>query len=75
MEPTGPGAGRLSRDPAGRPIRAAMSADRDAFMARFLAALRTGEPRPDPFAVGGSLEVRWDGTACEVAGTRRRPPG
>ena len=68
MQPTGPAAGRLSRDPAGRPIRAAMSADRDAFMTRFLAALRTGEPRPDPFSVGGSLEVRWDGTACEVAG-------
>ena len=42
MEPTGPGAGHLFRDPAGRPVRAAMSADREAFMTKFLAALRTG---------------------------------
>jgi inosine-uridine nucleoside N-ribohydrolase len=68
MEPTGPAAGRLARDPAGRPIRAAMSADRDAFMARFLAALRAGGPRADPFALEGSLEVRWDGNVCQVAG-------
>lgn len=66
MEPTGPGAGRLSRDAGGRPVRVAMSADRDAFMARFLAALRTGAPRSNPFAIAGSMEVRWDGTSCTV---------
>ena len=66
MEPTGPGAGHLSRDPGGRPVRVAMSADRDAFMARFLAALRTGAPRSNPFSIAGSMEVRWDGTTCTV---------
>jgi hypothetical protein len=66
MDPTGPGAGRLSRDPGGRPVRVAMSADRDAFMARFLAALRTGAPRSTPFAIAGSMEVRWDGTSCTI---------
>ena len=66
MEPTGPGAGRLSRDPGGRPVRVAMSADREAFMTRFLAALRTGAPRSNPFAIAGSMEVRWDGDSCTV---------
>ena len=66
MEPTGPGAGRLSRDPGGRPVRVAMSADREAFMTRFLAALRTGAPRSNPFAIAGSMEVRWDGISCTV---------
>ena len=64
MEATGAGAGHLVRDPNGRPVRAAMSADRDAFMARFLAALRTGAPRPNPFTVAGSLAARWDGKTC-----------
>ena len=74
MEPTGPGAGRLSRDPGGRPVRVAMSADRDAFMARFLAALRTGAPRSNPFAIAGSMEVRWDGTSCTVVEPAGRRP-
>ena len=66
MQPTGPAAGRLSRDPGGRPIRAAMSADRDAFMATFLERLRSGEPRPNPLTIVGSLEVHWDGSSCTV---------
>ena len=68
MQPTGAGAGRLSRDPGGRPVRAAMSADREAFMTRFLAALRTGAPRPDPFTVRGSMTVHWDGKKCRIEG-------
>ena len=64
MTPSGPGAGRLIRTEGGRPVRVAMSADRDAFMTRFLAALRTGAPRANPFSIAGSMEVHWDGTTC-----------
>ncbi len=42
---TGSSAGRLVRDAGGRKVRAAMAADRDAFMPAFLAALRAGAPR------------------------------
>ena len=64
MQPSGRDAGRLVRDPSGRPARVAMSADPDAFMPAFLGALRTGAPRAHPFTIAGSMEVRWDGTAC-----------
>jgi hypothetical protein len=67
MQPTGPGAGRLARDAGGRTVRAAMTADGDAFMTAFLDRLRTGEPRANPFTVTGELEVRWDGEACTIA--------
>ena len=63
----GPGAGRLSRDPGGRPVRVAMSADREAFMARVpRPPCGPGAPRSNPFAIAGSMEVRWDGTSCTV---------
>ena len=68
VELGGPSSGRLVRDPSGRPLRAAMSADRDRFMAAYLAALRRGGPRPEPFTVTGTLAVRWDGTACRIEG-------
>ncbi len=68
MQPTGQAAGRLSRDAAGRPVRVAMSADRETFMTRFLATLRSGAPRSEPFATAGAIEVRWDGSACELVG-------
>ncbi len=66
IEPTGPSAGRISRSEGGRPIRAAMSADADTFMASLLTALRRGDPRPQPFTVVGDVMVRWDGTTCQV---------
>ncbi len=68
MQPTGAGAGHLSRDPGGRPVRAAMSADPEAFMTRFLGALRTGAPRPEPFTVRGSMTMHWDGKTCRIEG-------
>jgi purine nucleosidase len=42
----GPSSGDIVRSASGRPIRAAMDADTEAFMAAFLTALRRGEPRP-----------------------------
>ena len=66
IEPRGPGAGKIARAADGRPIRAAMSADADAFMAALLAALRRGDPRPEPFTVFGDVTARWDGTTCDV---------
>lgn len=71
VEPTGPSAGRIVRDAAGRPLRAAMAADADAFMTAFLAALRRGAPRPEPFTFSGTLSVSWDGATCRIEG---RPP-
>jgi inosine-uridine nucleoside N-ribohydrolase len=65
-ETSGTSAGRLIRDPGGRTVRAAMAADRDAFMRAFLAALRAGAPRPEPFTTAGRLTVEWDGTTCRI---------
>jgi hypothetical protein len=64
VERDGLSAGRIRRAGDGRPVRAAMSADADGFMAAILAALRRGEPRPEPFELAGSLAVTWDGQAC-----------
>jgi hypothetical protein len=66
VERDGLSAGRIRRAGDGRPIRAAMSADADAFMAAILAALRRGEPRPEPFELSGSLAAAWDGEACRL---------
>lgn len=62
-------AGRIDRDPAGRPIRFASRADRPAVEAALLAGLRRGAPRTDPFAIRGDLTVRWDGTTCSAEGS------
>ena len=43
-----------------------MWADAGRFMAALLAALRRGEPRPEPFTIAGDLTVRWDGTSCRL---------
>lgn len=56
--------GRIDRDPAGRPIRFATSADRAAVEAALLTGLRRGAPRTDPFAIRGDLTIRWDGETC-----------
>jgi hypothetical protein len=78
VERDGLSAGRIRRAGNGRPIRAAMSADADPFMATLLAALRRGPPRPEPFDLAGTLAVSWDGASCQleasdglVAGTVR----
>ena len=72
--PPVPARATSSRDPGGRPVRVAMSADPDAFMAAFLGALRTGARRAHPFALAGSMDVRWDGETCRSSATRRRRP-
>ena len=60
----GPDSGRISRAEDGASIRVAMSADAKAFEARFLAGLRLGPPRPNPFVLAGSFTARFDGTTC-----------
>jgi inosine-uridine nucleoside N-ribohydrolase len=71
----GPGAGRTARDPGGRVVRAAMTADRARFMDAFLAGLRTGAPRPERPPVAGAITVTWDGTTCDVTETPAGPAG
>ncbi len=62
----GRSAGRIRRAGEGRPVRAAMSADADAFRSSLLTALRRGDPRPEPFTLTGSLAVAWDGATCSL---------
>jgi inosine-uridine nucleoside N-ribohydrolase len=64
----GPGAGRISRDAAGRPVRAAMGADGDRVRAAVLAGLRRGAPRAESFTPVGTIDATWDGTTCRVEG-------
>jgi inosine-uridine nucleoside N-ribohydrolase len=61
--------GRIDRDPAGRPIRYASSADREAVEAALLAGLRRGGPRADRFEIRGEVSFRWDGTGCTTMGS------
>lgn len=56
--------GRLTADPAGRPVRYASAADRSAVEAALLAALRIGGPRATPFTLGGTLAGNWNGATC-----------
>ena len=52
-----------------------MSADREAFMTRFLATLRTGAPRANPFVPVGSMAVHWDGETCRIEADPPTKPG
>ncbi|HEY3335876.1 MAG TPA: nucleoside hydrolase [Candidatus Limnocylindrales bacterium] len=61
--------GRISRDAGGRPARLAVAADGSRVTEAVLAGLRRGDPRPEPFAVAGSITVSWDGTTCRLEGT------
>jgi inosine-uridine nucleoside N-ribohydrolase len=63
-ERSGSSAGRLVRGAGGRTVRVAMTADRDAFIPAFLAALRAGPQRSKPFTIASTLSVAWDGTTC-----------
>jgi len=58
--------GRLTRDARGRPARIAVAADRERVTDAVLAGLRRGAPRPQPFAMAGTMSVRWDGTTCSI---------
>ncbi len=68
----GSGAGRINRDAAGRPVRAAMSADGDGVRAAVLAGLRRGAPRAESFTPIGTIDATWDGTTCRVEGMPAR---
>ncbi len=61
-------AGRINRDTAGRPVRAAMGADGAKVREAVLAGLRRGAPRPEPFTPAGTLRMTWDGTNCRMDG-------
>jgi inosine-uridine nucleoside N-ribohydrolase len=60
--------GRLTRDPAGRAVRFATSADRAATEDALLQSLRLGGPRMTPFELAGTLTTSWDGTTCTLTG-------
>jgi inosine-uridine nucleoside N-ribohydrolase len=66
-------AGRLVRDAAGRPVQAAIAADRPAVETALLEALGRGPPRATPFATAGELTFRWDGAACTRLGEAGGP--
>ena len=69
---SGSAAGRINRDAAGRPVRAAMGADGDRVRSAVLTGLRRGAPRPEPFAPAGTIDATWDGTTCRVEGIPAR---
>jgi inosine-uridine nucleoside N-ribohydrolase len=60
----GADSGRTIRADDGTEIRVATTADRAAFEERFLAGLRAGAPRANPFALAGTIAVTFDGTTC-----------
>jgi pyrimidine-specific ribonucleoside hydrolase len=60
--------GRLSRDEAGRPVRFATAADREAVERALLVGVRRGPSRATPFRLAGSLSVSFDGTTCSLRG-------
>ena len=68
VTPDGSAAGRIDRDPAGRPVTVAMAANGDLVRDAILAGLRRGAPRPEPFTTAGTLAVTWDGTVCRIEG-------
>jgi inosine-uridine nucleoside N-ribohydrolase len=56
--------GRITPDDAGRAVRFAAAADREATEAALLEALRRGGPRAHPFQLKGTIDITWDGTTC-----------
>lgn len=60
--------GQLTRDEAGRPVRFATAADREAVEEALLVGLRRGPPRATPFRLAGTLAVSFDGTTCSIRG-------
>jgi pyrimidine-specific ribonucleoside hydrolase len=68
-------AGRVTRDDAGRPVRIATAADREAVESALLDALRQGPARVTPFELAGEIKVHWDGATCEFEMTGGLTPG
>ena len=60
--------GRLTRDEAGRAVRFATAADREAVEEALLTSLRRGGPRATPFRLAGTLRVSFDGAVCRLDG-------
>jgi inosine-uridine nucleoside N-ribohydrolase len=60
--------GRTIRGSGGHRAVIARAGQRDAFDDMFLAGLRRGGERQDPFVPSGPLAVSYDGTRCTIAG-------
>ena len=67
----GAASGSLSRDASGTPVSYATAPDAASFQATFLAGLRRGAPRRNPFTLTGTLHATFDGSTC--AGTPSTP--
>jgi pyrimidine-specific ribonucleoside hydrolase len=60
----GADSGRTARADDGTDVRVATAADRAAFEKVFLAGLRRGGPRANPFTLAGTIAVTFDGATC-----------
>ena len=67
--------GRLTREEAGRPVRFATAADREAVESALVEALGVGPDRTTPFELAGQLAVRWDGASCTFEMQEGLTPG
>ena len=67
----GAAAGSLVQDDSGTAISYAVVPDAARFESAFLAGLRRGDPRSQPFSLAGTLHVTFDGSSC--AGTPSTP--
>lgn len=71
----GAAGGSLVQDASGTPVTYAASPDARRFESSFLAGLRRGDPRTDPFILAGTLHGSFDGSTCSGTPTSTLAPG